>query len=164
MKKKFKKLIIVLLALCIAVLALSAWIYSTIPSPDIFEKLVTTDLINYGCMNIVPHSITCYKSTFQLEYRIDFKLDTTESELFSMIIIKVQPAWFISPGDGVVLGPGGGGDWTTITTCDRKYDITVEQHNKGMDGVISPNISTDKLSRKLNRLYSNIEKSDKESK
>lgn len=161
MKKKYRKPVIIIFASCLIAMALFVWIYSTIPSPDTFDKLIKTDLINSGCKNVVPHSITCYKSTFQLEYRVNFELDTTEPDLFSMIIIKVRPGWFFSPIGGMVISPFGGGDMTSITTSDGKFDIIVEQHNKGMKGVISPEVSTEKLSKELYRCYSKMEKSNK---
>lgn len=157
MKKKYRKPVIIIFASCLLALTICAFICSTIPSQDIFDKLVTTDLINRGCKNIVPHTISCSKNTFQLEYRVNFDLDTTEPDLFSVILIKIQPSWFISSGGGVFLGPGGGGDATSFTTSDGKFDIIVEQHNKGMEGIVSPVVSTEKLSKELNRLYSNNE-------
>lgn len=156
-KRISNKSIILLFSFCFVTFLICAWLYSTIPSPKVFDKLITTDLIEYGCTNIVPYTITCTDNIYELEYRINFELDTTEPDIFALIIIKIRPAWFITPSFGMFISPYGGGDMTSVTTSDHKYDIIVEQNNHGMEGVVSPVISSKKIAQEFNRLYSQRE-------
>lgn len=149
-----KKFLLLLISCCILAGIVSSRIYSTFPSPTYFDNLITPAFVNSGCKNTLPYTLTCIDNIYELEYRIDFELDTTEPDLYSLMIIKIRPAWFITRRFSMFISPYGGGDMTSTTTSDNKYDIIVEQHNRGMEGVLSPEVSTEKIARELDRLYS----------
>lgn len=152
-----KKVLVITILTTIFAAFLCTWIYSTIPSPDVFDELITTDLLRSGCTNIVPHTITGGRGkTLQLEYRVVFDLDTTEPDLYARIDITIQPAWFYKPLNLPFISPFGGGDSSSLTTSDGKFEIIVEQSNHGMKGVVSPAIYTNKLAEELNRKYSSL--------
>ena len=129
------------------------WLRLSAPSPQVFDLLVTKDLTETGCTDLVPFTISRVHGDRHLHYRVDLHLDTTDPELFSQIDIWVKRASSVPRHGGAFISPMGGGDSSVVRTADGRYDIIVEQANHGKDGVKSPVIYSRKIAGELARRY-----------
>jgi len=74
---------------------------------------------------------------------------------------QLEPLMFPAIGKramvGLVLGPGGGGDWLVFTTSDGRFDIKVEQGNRWSEGVEGPIVLCDRIARDICSKYDSLE-------
>ena len=133
--------------------ALFAWFWPPAPSPAVFDPLVTDGLIEAGCTDLVPFTIARAHGDRGLHYHVEFHLDTDDPEFFSRIDIWVKRASLVPRHGGAFISPNGGSDSSVVRTADGRYDIIVEQGNRGKVGLKSPVIYSCKIAEELARRY-----------